>query len=237
MKKIYFVIALLASINVHAQNVGIGTATPNPSSVLDISSPNKGVLIPRVLDTATINNPMEGLIIYNKNTKSPYYYNGSQWLSLGGRLPNNMATSTDRITYVVTGTGFSAVEREIYASSNGVSTPVSVGPGGITSGAASFSSFIFSKPLDVNSKALNQAAIVGTKYSSIEFKFYATGAVVPYISYKLRNAVIESYQVGGSMGGEVTESISIAFEIYGFKDWVNSTEFGYNLVTKAITTY
>jgi hypothetical protein len=36
--------ALLAT----AQNVGIGTTTPNPSAKLDIQSINSGVLVPRM---------------------------------------------------------------------------------------------------------------------------------------------------------------------------------------------
>jgi len=221
----------------NAQTVGVGTNLPDSNAILDIFSTSKGVLIPRILDTANVPKPLEGLIIYNKNTKSPYYYNGSQWLSLGGRLPSNMSTTTDRITYVVTGSGFGTTEKEIYAYSTGVTTPTGTSGGGIIGGNPSFSSFNFTKTLDINSKALNLATIVGTKFSAIEFKFYATGAVVPYISYRLRNVIIESYQVSGAAGGEVMESISIAYEIYGFKDWVNSMEFGFNVINKTVTTY
>ena len=81
-----------------AQTVGIGTPTPDSNAVLDIYSTNKGLLIPRILDTAMVAKPMEGLIIYNKNTRTPYYFDGRQWLSLGGRLPSGMNTSTDKIT-------------------------------------------------------------------------------------------------------------------------------------------
>ena len=52
-----------------AQNVGIGTATPNNSAILDIQSSNKGVVFPS-LTTAQRNaivNPPDGLHVYNKD--------------------------------------------------------------------------------------------------------------------------------------------------------------------------
>ena len=221
----------------HAQ-VGVGTTTPNSNAVLDIFSSNKGVLIPRILDTATVANPMEGLIIYNKNTKSPYYYNGSQWLSLGGRLPNAMGTTTDKITYQVTGSGFSTAEMEMLSLSHGASNPTTISGGQlITTGPSSLSSFNLAKEMDINSKSFNLATVLGTKFASSEFKLYASGATVPYASYRYKDVIFESYQASGSAGSSLIESISVAFENYGFKDWVNNQEFGYNLITRSITAY
>lgn len=62
---------LLISINSFAQ-VGINTASPNSSAVLDIESSSKGVLIPRVnltgkSDVTTIPSPANGLLVYNLN--------------------------------------------------------------------------------------------------------------------------------------------------------------------------
>ncbi|WP_122547285.1 hypothetical protein [Chryseobacterium nematophagum] len=50
--------------------VGIGTHLPDASSILDIQSSNKGLLVPRIaltdrLDATTITSPSKGLIIYN----------------------------------------------------------------------------------------------------------------------------------------------------------------------------
>ena len=221
----------------HAQ-VGVGTTTPNSNAVLDIFSTNKGILIPRILDTATVSNPMECLIIYNKNTRSPYYYNGTQWLSLGGRLPSGMGTTTDRVTYQVSGSGFSSTEMEILSFSHGASNPTTISGGQlISSGQSSLSSFNLMKELDVNSKSFNLATLLGTKFTSIEFKLYASGATIPYVSYRFKDVIFESYQASGSGGSSLFESISVAFENYGFKDWVNNQEFGYNLITRNVTTY
>lgn len=68
MKKIAFSIMLLCgSYYYSTAQVGIGTTTPDASSILDVESSDKGVLIPR-LNTTQINaiaNPANGLMVYN----------------------------------------------------------------------------------------------------------------------------------------------------------------------------
>ena len=74
--------------------VGIGTAAPNASALLDLTSTNKGLLAPRVALTAKSGNttpiasPATGLIVYNTASASTggdavtpgyYYYNGTFW--------------------------------------------------------------------------------------------------------------------------------------------------------------
>jgi FtsZ-binding cell division protein ZapB len=90
----------LLSAGLHAQNVGIGTATPDPSARLHISDNARGLLIPNVALTATnvaapVTNPATSLLVYNTNTAgtgatavSPgfYYWDGNrnQWVRLLG---------------------------------------------------------------------------------------------------------------------------------------------------------
>ena len=53
-----------------AQGVGIGTATPDGSAALDITSATKGLLIPR-MNANSINaivNPANGLMVYDSQT-------------------------------------------------------------------------------------------------------------------------------------------------------------------------
>lgn len=68
MKRSFTLIFLcLISIQLTNAQVGIGTTTPDDSSILDIDSNNQGLLLPR-LTTAqrdAIVNPANGLIIYN----------------------------------------------------------------------------------------------------------------------------------------------------------------------------
>ena len=51
--------------------IGIGTQNPHTSSVLDVSSNNKGVLIPKLTSTErdSISNPATGLMLYNKTRR------------------------------------------------------------------------------------------------------------------------------------------------------------------------
>ncbi len=50
MKRIIFILitASLTGVVAWAQNIGIGTATPNASAQLDVSSTSKGMLVPRM---------------------------------------------------------------------------------------------------------------------------------------------------------------------------------------------
>ena len=85
MKKCYPLIAiLLLSLNVIGQsNVGIGTAVPDPTSILDLTSTSKGFLAPR-LSTAqrtAIASPAPGLLVYDTNIGCYFYFNGA-WTSL-----------------------------------------------------------------------------------------------------------------------------------------------------------
>jgi hypothetical protein len=74
------------------QNVGIGTNAPNASSLLELKSSNKGLLVPRVnliseTDVTTIINPEISLLIYNTNNTLPegegfYFWVGAKWSKL-----------------------------------------------------------------------------------------------------------------------------------------------------------
>jgi hypothetical protein len=84
MKKYFlFIVLLIAIKNVSAQNVGIGTTTPNPSAQLDVASTTKGILIPRMNEAEknAIPTPLQGLLVFNTTTNSFQYYNGVSWIN------------------------------------------------------------------------------------------------------------------------------------------------------------
>lgn len=67
-----------------AQNVGIGTLTPDVSALLHINANNKGLLIPKVslanlTDAKTIDQPANGLMVFNTNANlssgTGFYFN------------------------------------------------------------------------------------------------------------------------------------------------------------------
>lgn len=69
-----------------AQNVGINDngAQPDASAMLDIQSNDKGILIPRMSTIARnmINNPAQGLLVYDTTTDGFWFFDGNEWIEL-----------------------------------------------------------------------------------------------------------------------------------------------------------
>ena len=78
--KFLFACLLLGSGVTYAQ-VGVGTTTPNASSMLEITSTTKGFLMPRMTtaERTDIATPATGLQVYDTTTNSYWYYNGTAW--------------------------------------------------------------------------------------------------------------------------------------------------------------
>ncbi|MFD0963395.1 hypothetical protein [Pseudofulvibacter geojedonensis] len=100
-----FILFLLLSINTYSQ-VGIGTTNPDSSSILDINSNNKGVLLPRLTNTErnTISSPAKGLVIFNSTTNSLEINTGTPSYPLWQALQTNNIVSTDSNNIISTGT-------------------------------------------------------------------------------------------------------------------------------------
>ncbi|STC99676.1 hypothetical protein [Chryseobacterium carnipullorum] len=86
------------TILIHAQ-VGIGTPNPDPSAMLQINSKNKGILLPSVAlvsstDQITVQNPAEGLIVWNNGSGTLaetgfYYWSKSKWNMISTTASNS----------------------------------------------------------------------------------------------------------------------------------------------------
>ena len=65
-------------------NVGIGTTSPDASSLLDMSSASKGFLPPRMtqIQRLAISSPVEGLIVYDTTNSALGVYSGGGWRKL-----------------------------------------------------------------------------------------------------------------------------------------------------------
>jgi hypothetical protein len=87
----YVLLCLLSSGGVLAQ-VGIGTTTPNASSMLDVESTTKGILIPRMTTTQrnAIASPAQGLQIYNTTKSTVEFYSGTSWKSFDFSVNSNL---------------------------------------------------------------------------------------------------------------------------------------------------
>lgn len=112
-KAIAIILALLVVIsskNVKAQTnifpkngaAGIGTTTPDASSLLEIKSTKKGLLIPRMTKNQrdAIATPAAGLLIYQTNAKPGFYYNdGSTWQPVSKSSTSQWITKGASIYY------------------------------------------------------------------------------------------------------------------------------------------
>jgi trimeric autotransporter adhesin len=87
-------LCIIAFVYAQSQNVAINNdgTTPHASAMLDIKSPDKGLLIPRInlvsdSDITTISSPRLSLLIYNTSNTLPdgegfYFWNGNKWSKL-----------------------------------------------------------------------------------------------------------------------------------------------------------
>lgn len=68
------------NVSAYAQ-LGIGTTTPHQSAALEMQSSTQGLLPPRLttIERDNIQNPSEGLLIYNTTEKRLQYFTGSGW--------------------------------------------------------------------------------------------------------------------------------------------------------------
>ncbi len=76
----------------HAQNIGVGTATPDPSAALDVTSASKGALLPRLtqaarlaMGTGGVPAPAVGLLVFQTDGPRPGFYyvaSANNWVRL-----------------------------------------------------------------------------------------------------------------------------------------------------------
>ena len=88
---------------IRSTTVGIGAVNPYTSSALQIDSDHGGVLIPRMEDVTTIENPVEGLLVYQVlGHRGFYFFNGTEWINFDSNLYENTVNeqkiSNDAVT-------------------------------------------------------------------------------------------------------------------------------------------
>ncbi|MBC7507510.1 MAG: tail fiber domain-containing protein [Ferruginibacter sp.] len=97
MKKIVFLFTfnLLFISCINAQSVGINNSSPDASSIFDIKSINKGLLIPRMttVQRTAIAAPAKGLIVFDITTNGLWFHNGIVWNVLSSGSTTNFWTA------------------------------------------------------------------------------------------------------------------------------------------------
>jgi len=137
IKLIISVLSILFAFSIQAQ-VGIGTETPNASSLLELSSTSKGLLVPRMTEAQrnAISNPPVGLLVYQTNGQAFYYKDHFWWKilasndnksfivgSIKGGIPNygsqNLLFGFGNFAYATSGDNNTAIGFMAIASSDG----------------------------------------------------------------------------------------------------------------------
>ena len=138
MKRIIlsFAVLLIGTETLMAQNVGIGTTTPDASALLELKTTTKGFLPPRMLtaEKLLISSPKVGLIIYQTDgTPGLYLYNGSAWVAVSGGagIPgangkNSLIKTTAEPVGANCATGGVKQEYGIDANINGILDPAEI---------------------------------------------------------------------------------------------------------------
>lgn len=93
------ILILVCEIAMAQVSINSTGAAPNSSAMLDIVSTDKGLLIPRVLDTTSITSPALGLLIYRTNAPQGFfYYDGQKWQKIGVTGSSNYVDLTTNQT-------------------------------------------------------------------------------------------------------------------------------------------
>lgn len=225
-----------------AQNVGIGTSTPDNNAILDLVSGNKGLLLPRIADTPAITTPAEGMLIYNQQTKSPSYHDGLKWNKVNDPAINFVPLSGS-ITYEVTGTTVGGIPFEtgivagIDFGNYSWLTFSGGGGGGSVGTPQKADSVTFFKEFDGNSIPFKRAFLSGTFMPAIEISQYLPDGTKFY-SIKLSNVIITSqFNFVSEKTGRLTERYGFNTATIGYKDWINNKSFSYNTSTRTFGAY
>jgi trimeric autotransporter adhesin len=82
-RQLCFIAFLLISYKTFAQSVTIDPQA-NTSGIVNVQSTNKGVLVPNMTTAqrTTIASAQKGLLVFDSNTSSFWFYNGVAWNEL-----------------------------------------------------------------------------------------------------------------------------------------------------------
>ena len=102
---ILFFVSMLITGNCFAQGVGINISTPAASALLDLTSTNKGLLVPRMTSAQRIAilSPAQGLLVYETTTDQFFYFDSPVWKPLAS---NTTAWNITGNAATVAGTNF-----------------------------------------------------------------------------------------------------------------------------------
>jgi len=154
------------------------------SSVLDIKSTSKGVLIPRLTlsERNLVSSPAPGLLIYQTdNTSGFYYYNGSDWTIVGPAVDGSETKVSAGTNVTVTGSGTTGSPYVVNSSAaDGSETKVDAGTNVTITGAGTSSSHYIINSTSANGSetiidAGTNVTVTGSGTSASHYVIGATG--------------------------------------------------------------
>lgn len=85
-----------------SQSVGVNTSSPEASAALDVSATDKGMLVPRMNSSqrGAIASPANGLLVYDTDTKSFWFREGSSWVELVNSVAAKSVNGSSTFTSV-----------------------------------------------------------------------------------------------------------------------------------------
>jgi hypothetical protein len=127
-------VLLLFSGYITQAQIGIGTSNPNKSAVLDLTSSNKGLLLPRIAKTASIVTPVDGMLIFDVSEKCLKAFQNGAWTGCGLVPVASVTTLTN------CSAAFNPVSAEASVAYTGSTTSSYTGGNGAAYPAASYAS-------------------------------------------------------------------------------------------------
>ncbi len=188
-KNIFTVIVAFSFASLYSQ-VGIGTTSPDASSILDIKSANAGLLIPRVslrstTDVVTIANPATSLLVYNTSSVSDvtpgFYYWDTYWKAFKENAPSFDSSNSWNLTGNTLSTGNEYLGTNNFNSLVFKVNNIQVGKfhpnGGISLGQGAVANDNSSIAIGRNASALtsNEAIALGYSANSSGYQSVALG--------------------------------------------------------------
>lgn len=108
MKKKFIILPLFLFERLFSQ-VGIGTTSPNPGSILDLTATNKALLLPRLINTAAVQSPTNGMLVYDISSDCLKAYENGAWSACLSGNTSSASVIADCNTNAFTGTYTSGI--------------------------------------------------------------------------------------------------------------------------------
>ncbi|MAW96340.1 MAG: hypothetical protein CMF36_08850 [Leeuwenhoekiella sp.] len=121
----YLLLPVLFCVIPAFAQVGIGTTNPDPSAILEMQSDDQGILTPRMTSSQrlAIANPADGLLVYDTDESSFYFYETSAWSKLeGAESRDNFVLVKSQGDFPAASGGVITLDENTYYEINGTIT-------------------------------------------------------------------------------------------------------------------